>query len=66
MITVCDWAGLSIGQPSTPSSLRSCFRPAKAGGHIHYDGTLLQGQPALRCDNRVSDHRRKCSSVTLS
>jgi hypothetical protein len=64
MITVCDRSGLCIGEPSTFSSLRGCSPgPAKRAGPIEYDGT---GQPALRCGDRVSDHRRKCSSVTLS
>jgi hypothetical protein len=65
MITVCDWAKLSIGQLSTPSSLRS-RSAGRRRGHIYYDCTLRKGQPALQCANRVSDHRRKCSSVTLS
>ena len=44
MITVCDWSGLNIGQPSTISSVRSCSCPAKEWrGTIHCDGTLLQG-----------------------
>jgi len=65
MITVCDWAGLSIGQHSTPSSLRSCSRPAKRAGDTSIttalcsrDADIAVRQPAEFPAVRDADDQR--------